>query len=88
MRFDKYIPCPALQFYVKHFAVSEQEQGQAYKVLPGTSVVLGFQYRGSLSRIKNVAEESLSISGITGLQDYHTVFKNSPNTGTILVYFT
>lgn len=87
MRFDKYIPCPALQFYVKHLAVSEQEQGQAYKVLPGTSVVLGFQYRGSLSRI-NLAEQPLSISGITGLQDSYTVFKNSPNTGTILVYFT
>lgn len=88
MRFDKYIPTPALQHYVKYFAVSESSEAREYKVLPDTSLVIGFQYKGSLEKIKGNGEGALAISGITGLLDTFQVFRNSPNIGTVLVYFT
>src|SRR5690606_18334544 len=47
-----------------------------------------FQYRGQLATIKNNTEDKLKSAGITGISDGYKVFKNSPDIGTILVYFT
>ena len=88
MRFDKYLPCPALQPYVKYFAFSEAEEEQSYKVIPGASLVLGMQYRGKLQKLKDGSNISLSTAGITGLLDSYQVFTNSKNIGTLLVFFT
>lgn len=88
MRFDKYLPCPALQPYVKYFAFSEAEEEQSYKVIPGTSLVLGMQYRGSLKKRENGSDTPLATAGITGLLDSYRVFTNSKNIGTVLVFFT
>ncbi|MHA3787199.1 helix-turn-helix domain-containing protein [Flavobacterium hauense] len=88
MRFDRYIPSVSLQPYIRHFVISENSEAKEYKVLPGTSAVIGFQYRGSLQKIKGSGEGNLSISGITGLLDSYQIFKNSANIGTVLVFFT
>ena len=88
MRFDKYLPSPALQPYIKHFVVSEQDHGEAYRVLPGTSLVMGFQYRGSLQKKTGTGMQALSRSGITGMNDTYSIFCNSPGIGTVLVFFT
>ena len=88
MRFDKYLPCPALQPYVKYFAFSEAEEEQSYKVIPGASLVLGMQYRGSLQKLKDGSNTKLATAGITGLLDSYQVFTNSQNIGTLLVFFT
>jgi AraC-like DNA-binding protein len=88
MRFDKYIPTERLQPFVKYFAISEQEQENEYKVLPSSGLVIGFQYKGQLATITNNTETTLTTSGITGVSDSYKIFKNSANTGTLLVYFT
>ncbi len=88
MRFDKFIPHSSLQPYIKYFAVSENETAQEYKVFPVTSLVIGFQYKGKLATIKNNKENKLTSAGISGMADGYTIFKNSANIGTILVYFT
>lgn len=56
--------------------------------MPGTSLVLGFQYAGRLSMIDREEQTQLSTAGITGMLDKFRNFRNSRNTGTILVYFT
>lgn len=88
MRFDKFIPDQLLQPYIKYFAVSENETAQEYKVFPVPSLVIGFQYKGKLATVKNNKESKLTSAGITGMADSFTVFKNSANIGTLLVYFT
>jgi AraC-like DNA-binding protein len=87
MKFDTYIPCDILKPFVKLFAVQETTQENTYKVLPDTGLVIGFQYKGRLSRIQNGQETSLSISGVSGLADHSRTFKNSPDIGTVLVFF-
>jgi AraC-like DNA-binding protein len=87
MRFDTYIPSDILKPYVKNFVISESEEEKIYKVLPETGLVIGFQYKGKLSHIDNEKEIHLSASGITGLRDSYRLFKNSPNIGTLLVFF-
>lgn len=88
MRFDKFIPNQLLQPYIKYFAISENETTQEYKVFPVPSLVIGFQYKGKLATVKNNKESKLTSAGITGMADSFTVFKNSANIGTLLVYFT
>lgn len=88
IRFDKYLPSERLKPYVRYFAVSENEIEKDYKVFPVTGLVIGFQYRGRLSTIKDGWINKLDTAGVTGITDSYTVFKNSPGIGTVLVYFT
>ena len=88
MRFDKFIPSEQLRPYIRYFVVSENKQESAYKVFPSSGLVIGFQYRGKLSIIQNEGAISLAAAGITGIADSYKIFRNSADTGTILVYFT
>jgi AraC-like DNA-binding protein len=88
MKFDKYFPTERLKPYIKYFVVSENELENEYKVFPSSGLVIGFQYKGKLSNIKDNAVIKLSTAGITGITDGYKIFKNSTEIGTILVYFT
>lgn len=88
MRFDKFMPSERLRPYVKHFVVSENTQAFAYKVFPSSGLVIGFQYRGSLSLLQHGSVNNLAAAGITGIADSYKVFSNSADIGSILVYFT
>ncbi len=85
---ETYIPSDALKPYIKSFIIQETDQEQIYKVLPGTGIVIGFQYKGQLSTIKSQVVHKLSSAGITGISDSYRIFKNSAHIGTILVFFT
>jgi hypothetical protein len=87
MKSDTYIPCDALKPFIKSFVIQETPEAMTYNVLPGTGVVLGFQYKGHLSRMENGVATPLSISGVSGLADHSKTFRNSPDTGSILVFF-
>ena len=82
-----FLPCDILKPFIKAFVISEVEEEGGYKVLPDTGLVIGFQYKGRLHKIEDDKPLSLAISGITGLADYSRTFRNSTNTGTVLVFF-
>ncbi len=88
MRFDQFIPSEKLQPYIKHFVISENELENEYRVLPSSGLVIGFQYSGRLSTVKDGQSDILNASGITGITDSYRVFRNSAGIGTVLVYFT
>jgi AraC-like DNA-binding protein len=88
MKFEKIIPTDKLKPYIKYFVVSENSLENTYKIFPSTGLVIGFQYIGQLSLLKNGKETYLTSAGITGISDSFKVFKNSAATGTILVFFT
>ncbi|MFH6982519.1 helix-turn-helix domain-containing protein [Marinoscillum luteum] len=88
MKFDRHPPTERLKPYIKYFVVSENELGSEYKVFPSSGLVIGFQYKGQLSAMNGKQEDRLSTSGITGISKSYKTFKNTPNIGTILVYFT
>lgn len=87
MKYDTYIPCDLLKPFVKAIVISESDEAGIYKVLPDTGLVIGFQYRGRLSRVEGGEEYPLSTAGITGLGDSFRLFKNTAGTGTILIIF-
>ena len=88
MKFDKHFPTDQLKPYIKYFVVSENKLENEYKVFPSSGLVIGFQYKGQLSFIKNNTENNLTSAGITGITDGCKIFKNSASIGTILIYFT
>lgn len=88
MKFDKYFPVEQLKPYIKYFVVSENELENEYKVFPSSGFVIGFQYKGQLSNIKDDTVARLSSAGITGITDGYKIYRNSATIGTILVYFT
>lgn len=88
MGFQTYMPCDVLKPFVKLFAISESDQAESYCVLPDTGLVMGFQYSGRLSYVKDGVKIPLNPMGITGLRDSFRMFSNEKNTGTVLVIFS
>lgn len=88
MQFDKHFPTEKLRPYIKYYVVSENTMESEYKVFPATGLVMGFQYKGQLSNMQENKEKVLSSAGITGMTDRFRIFKNTPHTGSVLVYFT
>lgn len=87
MKFEAHLPCIRLLPYVKHFVISENENAAAYKVLPDTALVIGFQYKGRLSYLDNEQETALASAGVTGVSDTYRIFKNTAGVGSVLVVF-
>lgn len=56
-----------------------------YSVLPTPSVVLGFQYSGSLLALDPNGEERLAPGGVTGVQSRARAYRPTSDTRTILV---
>ncbi len=83
----QYQPSGPLKPFIERFIISEVAAENVYKVLPGTGVVMGFQFQGRLYHVKDGNPLELSRSGITGLNDTYKLFKNSNGIGTVLVYF-
>lgn len=88
MSFETYIPCDTLKPYVRSLAISESEKAETYKVLPGTGLVMGFQFSGLLAYTEAGARKSLSKAGITGLLNSYRLFSNSAGIGSLLVMFS
>ena len=87
MSFIFYLPCAALQPYLRWLAVQEAEVSHVYKVLPDTGLVLGFQYRGGLAYHAAQGPVALAAAGVTGIRDAYRLFENAAGTGTVLVAF-
>lgn len=87
MRYETFIPREQLRPFVRLFAISESPDEQVYNVLPGTEVVMGFQYQGVLYHQRQNSNSLLTSSGITGILNSNRFFRNSADTGSVLVYF-
>lgn len=88
MKFNKHLPTDKLNDYIKYYVVSENDMESEYKVFPSSGLVIGFQYKGQLTTVKDNRENKLTSAGITGISDGYKIFKNSNDIGTVLVFFT
>ena len=88
MSFVNYIPTDILKPFINSFAISINEKAGSYKILPGTSIVMGFQFSGALSYSAKNVITPLKPAGVTGLIGTYRIFNNTENTGTVLVMFS
>lgn len=83
----EFIPCDKLKPFINRISVVESVDGGTYRILPGTSLVMGFQYKGRVSNITAFGATKLTTSGITGIHDSARIYSSEANTGSVLVYF-
>ena len=83
----EFIPCDQLKPFVSRITVVEALDEATYKVLPGTGLVMGFQFRGGVSNITLTGVTKLTSSGITGIHNSARIYNSAANTGSVLVYF-
>lgn len=80
-------PGEILRPFIQSIMVSESELAQSYTIFPGTSLVMGFQYRGRLAFRNDKTAIGLATAGVTGILNSFRIFENTANTGTVLVIF-
>ena len=87
MIFDAFKPTALLSPYILTYIVIESQGGGINRVLPGTSLVLAFNYKGGVSYVTEDINNDIPLSSVSGLRKSLRVFRYSKNAGNILVIF-
>jgi AraC-like DNA-binding protein len=87
MNIDVHIPTESLRPFVLTYLIVESQIELVNKVLPDTSLVMAFRYKGEASYEANDTKTHLPSSSISGLRKSLRVFNYSKDTGIILVMF-
>jgi AraC-like DNA-binding protein len=87
MKLERFPPAERLRPYVKTFILIESEQGMVNRILPDTSIVLAFRYKGIVSYRNSHDTTYLPISVVTGLRNSLRLIDYAKETATLLVVF-
>lgn len=87
MKTERYLPADRLKPFVKAFMLIESEQGMVNKLLPSTSIVMAFRYKGNVRYTEGVNEGPMPTAVITGLRNSMRLVDYTPETATLLVIF-
>ncbi|GAB4035724.1 AraC family transcriptional regulator [Spirosoma jeollabukense] len=88
MKLERFLPTEQLRPYVKAFIVIDSEQGMINRILPDTSIVLAFRYKGIVSYGDGQDKTYLPVSVVTGLRSSLRLIDYARETATLLVVFT
>jgi AraC-like DNA-binding protein len=86
MPIQRFKPQPALADLLDDLWVQDPSPGPSrpYEILPGPSIVLGFQFSGRLKLLEADGARDLSLSGITGLLHQPRSFQGEGPVGSVL----
>lgn len=87
MKFEEYIPTKLLRPFIKTYRIIESEVEMTNRILPSTSLVIAFRYKGQVSYISDNKQERLPTSTISGLRKSVRLIHYLKNTATIIVLF-
>lgn len=87
MKTERFNPTDRLRPFVKTFMIIESEQGMINKILPGTSIVMAFRYKGNVRYAEEPRETHMPTSAITGLRNSVRLIDYAQETSTLLVIF-
>lgn len=87
MNTELFLPTAQLSHLVKRFMIIESDLGMVNKILPATSVVMAFRYRGGVSYTGEATETTLPTSAITGLRNTTRLVNYASETANLLVVF-
>lgn len=85
MTVDRHIPTELLQPFIKAYLLIECDNEVVNRVLPDTSLVMAFRYKGHVSSIANNAETDVPFSVVSGLRRSGRFINYAKGTGNILV---
>ncbi|GAB4056351.1 helix-turn-helix domain-containing protein [Spirosoma litoris] len=87
MKTERYLPIERLRPFIKAFLLIESEQGMVNKLLPSTSIVMAFRYKGNVRYAEGVNGGPMPTAVITGLRNTMRVVDYTRETATLLVIF-
>jgi len=87
MTVTSYMPTDALKPYIKYYLVIESHQKVINRLLPDTSVVLVFRYKGNVNFTAGGIETNIPASVLTGLKKSSRLVNYSAGAAAILVIF-
>lgn len=84
---EQFLPTDRLRPFIRTFLIIDSEQGMVNKILPGTSIVMAFRYKGSVRYAEDPGETAMPLSVITGLRNSVRLIDYAKETATLLVIF-
>ncbi|HEX9510528.1 MAG TPA: helix-turn-helix transcriptional regulator [Puia sp.] len=87
MNIDVRIPAKLLSPFIKRYLIIECPDESVNRVLPDTSLVMAFKFKGQVSHLVQDDKKGLSSFMISGLRKSGRLINYSKDTGNILVIF-
>jgi AraC-like DNA-binding protein len=87
MNFEAHIPTELLSPFILYYLIVESQEEAVNKVLPDTSLVMAFRYKGRMSFEADDNKNDLPSSSLSGLRKSMRLFHYSKGTGNLLVLF-
>ncbi len=84
---ESYLPAEILRPFIKKFMIVESERETVHKLLPDTSIVMGFRYKGRTFTGSGNKPE-LPAFAVSGLTKSARLLGYAPKTATLLIRFT
>jgi len=87
MQIEAYIPTAALRPFILKYLVVESVDELTNRVLPDTSVVMVFRYKGTVSYLTGDSKMNVPSAAVSGLRRSVRLINYTSGTGNILVMF-
>lgn len=87
MNIKTYIPSVHLQPYIDKLIIIESRHELYNNVLPGSSLVMSFRYKGNVSYIEKDRKSTLPQAVISGMRKNNRIIHYAENSGNFLVLF-
>lgn len=87
MNISAYAPSEPLRPFIKTYLIIECPDERVNRVLPDTSIVMAFRYKGQVSYVSDDFKNNLSACMVSGLRKSGRLINYSKDTGNILVIF-
>jgi len=88
MNINALIPTQSLRPFIKTYIVVESQGEEVNRVVPDTSLVMSFRYKGQVNVVSGESKKNvLPSSAFSGLRKTVRMFNYSKDTGNILVLF-
>lgn len=82
-----HIPTEQLRQFIRTYLIIESQDALVNRVLPDTSLVMAFRYKGQVDYLTNDTRKSLPSSVVSGLRKSGRLINYAKDTGNILVIF-
>ncbi|WAC15288.1 helix-turn-helix transcriptional regulator [Dyadobacter pollutisoli] len=87
MNIQTFKPSLALAPFIKKYLIIESGEELVNRVLPETSLVMAFRFRGNVSYLNDNAQNQLPVSVLSGLRKSGQLISYSKNAANVLVIF-
>jgi AraC-like DNA-binding protein len=87
MTIENYSPSAILKPFIKAFVIIESEDGMENKILPDTSIIMAFRFKGSMAYGVQGSQSTMPAAVISGLRKSPRIVQYSKKTATLLVKF-